>query len=143
MTEAQQQFDAHLGPACPSELGAPKLHVVLADVTRYLSVLLLARIAAELGVELIMEELGIPMQVDCSAETGHVSQQVVGRTLFENLRARLVALCLVDADGNRLFGDDEIDQLGEEPSSVLGQLFMVAQKLNGLAAAAVVQAEKN
>ena len=37
MTEAQQKFDAHLGPACPSELGAPKLHTVLTDpeVQRY------------------------------------------------------------------------------------------------------------
>jgi hypothetical protein len=38
-----------------------------------------------------LRELGIPMQVDCSAETGHVSQQVVGRTLFENLRAAAAA----------------------------------------------------
>lgn len=31
MTEAQAQFDAHLLPACPKELTAPKLHAVLAD----------------------------------------------------------------------------------------------------------------
>jgi len=31
MTEAQKAFDAHLAPACPEELTAPKLHAVLAD----------------------------------------------------------------------------------------------------------------
>jgi len=31
MTEAQAAFDAHVMPACPSELTAPKLHQVLAD----------------------------------------------------------------------------------------------------------------
>jgi UTP-glucose-1-phosphate uridylyltransferase/galactokinase len=31
MTEAQQQFDRHLLPLCPTELTSPKLHTVLAD----------------------------------------------------------------------------------------------------------------
>lgn len=31
MTQAQEQFDSHLIPACPSELEAPKLHAVLSD----------------------------------------------------------------------------------------------------------------
>ena len=31
MTQAQAEFDAHLIPACPQELGAPKLHAALAD----------------------------------------------------------------------------------------------------------------
>jgi UTP-glucose-1-phosphate uridylyltransferase len=33
MTEAQECFDRHLMPACPSELTAPRLHTVLADET--------------------------------------------------------------------------------------------------------------
>lgn len=33
MTRAQELFDHHLAPACPSELTAPKLHAVLADAT--------------------------------------------------------------------------------------------------------------
>ncbi len=33
MTRAQEQFDHHLMPACPTELTAPKLHAVLRDET--------------------------------------------------------------------------------------------------------------
>lgn len=33
MTRAQELFDQHLAPACPTELTAPKLHAVLADAT--------------------------------------------------------------------------------------------------------------
>jgi UTP-glucose-1-phosphate uridylyltransferase/mevalonate kinase len=33
MSEAQREFDAHLGPVCPSELAAPILHGVLNDAT--------------------------------------------------------------------------------------------------------------
>jgi hypothetical protein len=60
------------------------------------------------------------------------------------LRARLVALCLVDDDGRRLFNDDEITQLSDElPASVVNTLFAAAQKLNGLDAGAAEEAEKN
>jgi hypothetical protein len=60
------------------------------------------------------------------------------------LRARLVALCLVDDDGRRLFNDEEITQLSDElPASVVNTLFAAAQKLNGLDAGAAEEAEKN
>lgn len=61
----------------------------------------------------------------------------------ENLRARLVAMCLVDADGNRCFGDDEIADLGRKGAQALQKLFLVAQRLNGIGGPAVKEAEKN
>ena len=33
-----------------------------------------------------LRELGVPMHVDCGAETGHVTPQIIGRTLFEQLK---------------------------------------------------------
>jgi hypothetical protein len=60
------------------------------------------------------------------------------------LRARMVALCLVDENNVRLYADDEIDQLSDEiPASVIAVLFVAAQKLNGLGADAVEAAAKN
>ena len=60
------------------------------------------------------------------------------------LRARLVALCLVGEDGDRLYADDEVSQLSDAvPASILQKLFEAAQKLNGLDAAATEAALKN
>jgi hypothetical protein len=60
------------------------------------------------------------------------------------LRARLVALCLMNGDGKRAFADDQIEELSDAvPSSVLNRLFTEAQKLNGLDGAAVEDAAKN
>jgi hypothetical protein len=60
------------------------------------------------------------------------------------LRARLVALCLVDEDGARIFADDEVHQLSDQVSaSLIGKLFVAAQTLNGLDAGSLESAEKN
>ena len=60
------------------------------------------------------------------------------------LRARLVALCLIDEAGARLYADNEIEQLSDAvPASVLHKLFDAAQKLNGLDQTAVESAAKN
>ena len=61
------------------------------------------------------------------------------------LRARLVALCLVEKDSNvRLYADDEIHMLSDKLSaSVIGQFFAAAQKMNALDGAAVEDAAKN
>ena len=61
-----------------------------------------------------------------------------------HLRARMVALCLVDENSVRLYADDEIDELSDElPASVIAVLFVAAQKLNGLGADAIEAAAKN
>jgi hypothetical protein len=49
-----------------------------------------------------------------------------------NVRARLVARCLVNEDGSRMFGDEEADLLGDVRVDVLSQLFTVAQRLSGV-----------
>lgn len=78
-------------------------------------------------------------------EASNVERQPDGgmRITFDNISARLVGRCLVDADGNRIVPDDKIDALGKKSAKVLTRLFRVAQQVNGLDAGAVRDAEKN
>lgn len=54
-----------------------------------------------------------------------------------HVRARLVAACAVDAEGNRLFSDADIVALGAKSASALDRLFAAASKLNAVSAADV------
>lgn len=50
-----------------------------------------------------------------------------------NLRAKLVAACLVDGEtGDRLFDDKTVHQLGNKSAAALDRLFRVAQRMNGM-----------
>ena len=59
-----------------------------------------------------------------------------------NVRARLVALTLCDARGDRLFGDGEIATLGRKSARALDRVFSVAQRLNGIGVDQVDAAKK-
>jgi len=59
------------------------------------------------------------------------------------LRPALLALCLSDADGNRLFTDKEISDLAKKNGAVIARLFAKAQEVSGLGPGAVEAAEKN
>ena len=50
----------------------------------------------------------------------------------DNIRSKLLVRAICDQDGVRLFGDGEVDLLGDMPASVLDELFTVAQRLSGL-----------
>ena len=54
------------------------------------------------------------------------------RMNLRNIRARLVALTVVDEDGNRLFSDDDVEALGRKSAAALNRVFEVAQRLSGL-----------
>lgn len=60
-----------------------------------------------------------------------------------NLRARLVAACLVDEGGARLFDDGEVASLGGKSAAALDRVFSICQRLNGFTAADVEDMEKN
>jgi len=49
-----------------------------------------------------------------------------------NIRAKLVARCLVTEQGERLFTDAEADALGAVRADVLTPIFSVAQRLSGV-----------
>jgi hypothetical protein len=59
-------------------------------------------------------------------------QQMVVK--LENVRARLVSLCLVDGEGNRVFSDKEVMALGAKSGKVLDRLFDQCAALSGLTA---------
>lgn len=61
----------------------------------------------------------------------------------ENIRAKLVAACLVDEAGNLLFNEADIAKLGKKSCKVLDKIFEAAQKLNGIGDAEVEQKAKN
>jgi hypothetical protein len=60
-----------------------------------------------------------------------------------NLRARLAVLCLVDADGNRLFSDLDAVGLGMKSAKALARVYDVAARLNGLTAEDAEELAKN
>lgn len=60
-----------------------------------------------------------------------------------NYRAKLVCRALIDADGNRVFEDDDAPALGTKSSQVVSRLFDIATKVNGLLQADVEELEKN
>jgi len=51
---------------------------------------------------------------------------------LRNARAKLVALCAVDENGNRLFSDQDVAALGRKNAKPLDRLFDVARRLSGL-----------
>ena len=79
-------------------------------------------------------------------ETSLVSIDPNGKTRrvnMANMRARLVVRCLVDAEGKRVFGDDDAEALGEKSAAVVARLFDTAQRVNALSKAEVQALEKN
>jgi len=68
-------------------------------------------------------------------EAFQVSIRDASGALKTSLRERLLAVCLVDESGNRLFAEEEFIELGKKNSAVLARVFETAQTLNGLGAA--------
>lgn len=52
-----------------------------------------------------------------------------------DLRVRRVAMCLVDEDGRRLFGDKDLAELGRKSGTVIDRLDDVVLRLSGMRAA--------
>jgi hypothetical protein len=66
-------------------------------------------------------------ELDCLDEEGRKDL-----TAMESIRPRLIAKCLVDDNGLRLFSDDEYEIVAEWPASVTVKLFEVCSRLCGL-----------
>lgn len=50
---------------------------------------------------------------------------------YENFRARLIVMCAVDPDGNRIFSRADINRLGAKSAKALDRVFTECNKLNG------------
>lgn len=63
---------------------------------------------------------------------------------LDNYRARLAALCMVDAGGKRLFRSDaEVKRLGEKSAEALSRVADVATRLSGLSSGDVEELTGN
>jgi hypothetical protein len=51
-----------------------------------------------------------------------------------NVRAKLVARCAVDDDGNRLFTDADVAELGGKSAAAVDRVYAVAARLSGMGA---------
>lgn len=51
---------------------------------------------------------------------------------LRGIRARLAIATLEDADGNKIFGPEDAEELGKKSSLVLSRIFNVAAEINGL-----------
>lgn len=63
------------------------------------------------------------------------------KSKLQNFRARFVAACLVDAEGNRLFSDKDVIALGRKSSSPISRLFDICRELNGMTEKDVAEIE--
>ena len=63
---------------------------------------------------------------------------------LRNMRAKLVALTVVDDKGKRLFrGDADVNALGRKSAAALQRVFEVAQRLSGLSDEDMEELAKN
>jgi len=58
-----------------------------------------------------------------------------GRKVMDasNTRAKVIARCVVDDDGNRLFTDADVTELGAKSAAAIDRVFEVAARLSGMA----------
>lgn len=61
-----------------------------------------------------------------------ISANGARRVTMDNIRAGLVARSVVDAEGNRLFSDEDVKALGEKSGAALDRVWDVARRLSGL-----------
>lgn len=61
----------------------------------------------------------------------------------KSLRARLLVKCLVDETGQRIYADDQAEELGAKNNKILVRLYEVAERLNAVTKKDVEDLAKN
>jgi hypothetical protein len=62
---------------------------------------------------------------------------------YRGVRARLIAMVVCDADGARMFSDEDVEELQAKNASALDRLFSAAQRISGLTDEDVEELEGN
>ena len=75
-----------------------------------------------------------------SFERGCFEDQKNGKV---NVRGRLVAACVVDDKGNRLFAEQDIEALGRKSAKALDRVFDVSARLNAVSEKDIEDIAKN
>lgn len=65
------------------------------------------------------------------------------RPNFRNAKARLLVKCMIDERGDRLFSDQEAEDLGQKSGQVIDRLFRIVQRLSGMDLQGQKDLEKN
>lgn len=96
----------------------------------------------EWGGDVRLRALTAAQKDDFDASLGEFKDG--GRVVnLHNMRAKLLALCIVDDSGAPIFTATDVEQLGAKSSAPIGRLFEAAQRLNGMLPDAVEAAAKN
>lgn len=61
----------------------------------------------------------------------------------KNFRGIVVSMSVVDSDGNRIFGEDDIETLEQKSAAALNRIFLAALELNAMTASSAKAIEKN
>jgi hypothetical protein len=64
-------------------------------------------------------------------------------TGVDDFRAKFLAKCLVDENGQRLFGNGDIDKLAAKSSKIINRLWLAAMEHNNLSDDAIEETAKN
>lgn len=67
----------------------------------------------------------------------------VAKQPFRNMRARMVALCVIDAEGKPVFTDADVDALGNKSAAALDRVYAVAARLNAMSNQDIDDLQKN
>lgn len=62
---------------------------------------------------------------------------------FDNLRAKVCAMSLVDENGKKLFSLKDVEALGQKNSTALDRVFTVAKRLSGIGKQEIEDLKKN
>jgi len=59
-------------------------------------------------------------------------RRAIVRQRMQGARARLVARCCVDEDGNRIFSNKDVEMLAQKSAAALDRIYEVAARLSGI-----------
>lgn len=65
-----------------------------------------------------------------------------GHPIVANVKAALVARCVVDEQRQRMFNDGDVEELRKQPASAIERVFRVARRLNLVGTEFVEEAKK-
>jgi len=94
----------------------------------------------ELGGTIGIRRLSYADAVDLADAAKHADGSTAGQ---ERFMVDLVISCTCDAQGERLFGDDDADAVRRLPATALQRIADAALRVNGLHAEAIEDAEGN
>lgn len=91
----------------------------------------------EWGGEVMVRTLSGKERDQYEAGTIKTNKQGKQEQNFENFRARLIALCVVDEKGVRLFSERDVAALGNKSAAALQRVYDKCQELNAISDADV------